>query len=283
MSEQDQRTKMFGNAESYERFMGRWSRVVAPLFVQFAGVPDGSHILDIGSGTGSLAFAAAELMPSGRILGIDPSGEYIGYANSRNAFANRVAFRVGDAQRLELPEGSFGAALSLLVFNFIPDPAKALSEARRVTIRGGVIAAAVWDYGDAMRMLRAFWDAAVSLDPGVEKRDEKWMPLCRRGELERLWTRGGLEKVREQSLDVEMHFRSFSDYWDPFLLGQGPAGAYAASLDHHRLAALRTEVKRRLSVTAEETPILLAARVWAVRGIAPKKRPAARTTARRPQ
>ena len=204
------------------------------------------------------------------ILGIDPSKEYVAYANSRNRFPDRAAFEIGDAQQLPYPGASFDASLSLLVFNFIPDPAKALGELRRITKPGGVIAAAVWDYGAGMRMLRAFWDAAVTIDPGAEKLDEKHMPLCRAGELSDLWKRGGLENIREQPLEIAMKFPSFADYWDPFLLGQGPAGSYAARLAPGQVQALRAEVRRRLSLPAEDAPFVLPSRVWAVRGTVPK-------------
>ena len=50
---------MFGNAEAYARFMGRWSCVIAPLLVDYADVTHSGHLLDIGSGTGALAFEAA--------------------------------------------------------------------------------------------------------------------------------------------------------------------------------------------------------------------------------
>lgn len=262
---------MFGNAEAYERFMGRWSRLVAPRFVDFTGLPEQGRFLDVGAGTGSLAFAIAERNPHARVLGIDPSKEYAAYANNRNPFPDRATFELGDAQQLHFPEASFDAALSLLVFNFIPDPKKALSEVRRVTRPGGKISAAVWDYGAGMRMLRIFWDAAVNVDPGAEKLDEKRLPLCRAGELSSLWRQGGLENVREQPIDIRMRFESFADYWHPFLLGQGPAGSYVRRLDPNKLQVLRDEVKRRLSLAMEDTPLVLTARVWAVCGIIPDR------------
>jgi SAM-dependent methyltransferase len=172
---------------------------------------------------------------------------------------------------LQFPDAGFDATLSLLVFNFIPDPGKALREARRTTKPGGPITAAVWDYSAGMRMLRVFWDAAATIDPGAEKLDEKHMPLCRAGELAQLWKQGGLEGVHEQPLDVTMRFQSFADYWEPFLLGQGPAGAYARSLDSERLQGLRGEVKRRLSLSADDVPFALSARVWSVRGTVPRR------------
>jgi SAM-dependent methyltransferase len=269
---QERQPKMFGDAEAYERFMGRWSRLVAPRLVEFTNLPEGGRILDVGSGTGSLAFAIAERNRTARVLGIDPSQEYVAYAASRNSFPDRATFEVGDAQQLHFGDSGFDAALSLLVFNFIPDAKKALLEVSRVTKPGGRVSAAVWDYGAGMRMLRTFWDAAAHIDPGAEKLDEKHMPLCRSGELSALWRQGGLADVVERAIDVDMRFESFADYWDPFLLGQGPAGSYVRSLDRDKVQALRNEVKLRLSSSAENTPLVLTGRVWAVRGVVPNRR-----------
>ncbi len=266
---QPQKSKMFGDAEAYERFMGRWSRLVAPRLADFTDVPEQGRVLDVGSGTGSLAFAIAQRKPASHVVGIDPSKEYVAYAQSKNTFPTRATFEVGDAQTLHFANASFDAAASLLVFNFIPDPKKALMEVQRVTKPHGKVSAAVWDYGDGMRMLRTFWDAAVSLNSDVGKRDEKHMKLCRTGQLSDLWKQCGLEKIREQAIDVTMRFKSFADYWDPFLLGQGPAGAYTATLAGDALQKLRTDVKRRLSLKSEDAPFELLARVWAVRGEVP--------------
>ena len=266
---QEKNTAMFGDAEAYDRFMGRWSRLVAPLLVEFADIPDAGRVLDVGSGTGSLAFEIAARKPRCTVVGIDPSKEYVAYAASRNPVGARASFEVGDAQQLHFDAAAFRSSLSLLVFNFIPDPGKALREVTRVTGPGGRIAAAVWDYGAGMRMLRIFWDSAVSVDPRAETRDEKHMPLCRSGELSDLWRKAGLTNVDERPLDITMHFQSFADYWDPFVTGQGPAGAFIRGLDRPRLQMLRDEVKRRLHLSAEDAAFDLPARVWAVRGTVP--------------
>ena len=121
-------------------------------------------------------------------------------------------------------------------------------------------------------MLRTFWDAAVHTDPSAESLDEKHMPLCRAGELPALWKQGGLENVREQSVEIMMKFESFTDYWDPFLLGQGPAGSYVRRLERDKLQALRNAVQRLLSLSAGNTPFVLPARTWSVRGIVPSYR-----------
>jgi SAM-dependent methyltransferase len=261
---------MFADADDYERFMGRWSRLVAPQLVDYTGAPDRGRMLDVGSGTGALAFTLAERKPQALVLGIDPSKEYVDYAKSKNRFPNRVSFETGDAQQLRFADASFDASLSLLVFNFIPDPLKALKEVRRVTKPGGRVSASVWDYGDGMKMLRAFWDGAVHLDPKAKEHDERHMPLCRAGELAGLWREGGLENIQEQPHVIMMRFESFADYWDPFLLGQGPAGVYVKSLSRDQVQALRGEVKSRVSPSAEKSPFELSARVWSARGTVPK-------------
>lgn len=257
--------EIFGESAAYEKFMGRWSRQLAPLLVQFAGVRDGEAVLDVGSGTGSLAAAVRQAAPAARVTGIDPSAAYVAYARSQLP-EDGFRFVVGDAQAMEFPDASHERTLSLLVLNFIPDPAKALREMTRVTRPGGTVAAAVWDYGGGMQMLRIFWDEAVAADPAAAPRDERHMPLCRQGELAALWRAGGLANVEEQPLLFTMSFASFDDYWTPFLGGQGPAGAYVAKLSDDRRAALRARLLHRLADGSENRPLTLEARAWAVRG-----------------
>jgi SAM-dependent methyltransferase len=263
---------MFGDSEAYERFMGRWSTILAPLLVDFAQLHDTGRVLDVGSGTGALAFSIAKRKVHCQVLGIDPSKEYVGYARTRNPFPDRARFQVGDAQELRFSNATFDSSSSLLVFNFIPDRERALREVSRVTKPGGWVSAAVWDYGAGMRMLRAFWDAAGTVDPIALKFDESRMPLCRAGELGALWRQGGLARVEERQLDITMRFESFADYWDPFLLGQGPAGIYIRNLDGDRRQVLRDEVKRQLALSAEDAPFSIPARAWAVRGIVQSRR-----------
>jgi SAM-dependent methyltransferase len=256
---------IFAESDAYERFMGRWSRRLAPLLVDFAAIGEKDVVLDVGSGTGALAFAIAEARPAARVTGIDPSSAYVQYAQQR-ASGDRLQFTVGDGQKMTFPDASFDTAVSLLVMNFIPDPAKAVREMTRVTRRGGVVAAAVWDYGDGMQMLRVFWDEAVALDPAVAKRDERHMPLCRRGELAALWRANGLQQVEEEPITIELTFTSFDDYWQPFLGGQGPAGAYVRSLPEPQRAALENRLRQRLLATRPDRPFTLPARAWAVKG-----------------
>jgi SAM-dependent methyltransferase len=178
---------------------------------------------------------------------------------------------VGDAQNLPYPDGSFDKCLSLLVVNFIPDARRAVKEMRRVTRPGGRIAAAVWDYGGGMMMLRILWDTAVALDPAAERRHERNMPYCRKGELTALWTESGLQQVEEASLVIPLDFSSFEDYWSPFLTGVGPSGSYVSSLTADRQRMLRDQLGEKLLGGKPRRPFTLEARAWAVRGVVPRR------------
>lgn len=256
---------MFTLSEGYERFMGRWSRLLAPQYIAFAGIRDGERVLDVGTGTGSVASAVAAAMPASEIVAIDPSEAFIAYAKS-NARSERLRFEVGDAQALRHKDGAFDQAMSLLVLNFVPDPEKALGEMRRVTRPGGTVSACVWDYNAGMEMLRFFWDEVVALDPAMEPKDERHMKLCREGQLGALWRKAGLADVREGALTIEQRYTSFGDYWAPFLKGAGPGGAYVASLTEERRRVLEARLQKRLLGGRTDGAFTLTARAWCVRG-----------------
>jgi SAM-dependent methyltransferase len=265
-----QQGAIFGASDAYERFMGRWSRRLAPLFVTFASVVESDFVLDVGSGTGALAISLTEQLPSVCVTALDPSGAYVRSARER-AHGDRVRFVVGDAQALPLADAAFDKTLSLLVMSFVPDHGSAVREMIRVTRPDGLVAAAVWDYGEGMEMLRSFWDEAVSLDAGTAVRDERHMPLCKQGELAALWRVHGLQHVEESPIAIELAFASFGDYWIPFLGGQGPAGSYAASLPAAARTALESRLRKRLLGGRSEGGLTLRARAWAVKGTVPTR------------
>jgi SAM-dependent methyltransferase len=261
--------KMFAASAGYERFMGRWSRLLAPLYISFAGVKNGQRVLDVGTGTGSAAAAVEASMPASEIIGIDPSAGFIAYAQ-KNAKSTRARFEVGDAQALKFKDASFDHTLALLVMNFIPDHDKAIAEMRRVTRAQGIVSACVWDYDAGMQMLRFFWDEVVALDPAIEPKDERHMKLSRQGQLGDLWRKAGLINVLEAPLVIDQAYSSFNDYWEPFTKGAGPGGAYVVSLSPDRRQQLEARMRKRLLRDRQDGPFTLKARVWCVRGEVPK-------------
>jgi SAM-dependent methyltransferase len=265
----DLEAKMFSKSAEYERFMGRWSRLLAPAHIAFAGVKDGDRVLDVGTGTGALASTLEATMTSGEVVGIDPSNGFLAYAK-KNAKSDRVRFEVGDAQALRYKDASFDKTMSQLVMNFIPDHNKAIGEMRRVTRPQGVVSACVWDYDAGMEMLRFFWDEVVALDPAMAPKDERNMKLSREGQLGDLWKKAGLVNVQEKPLVIEQAFASFDDYWGPFLKGVGPGGAYVVSLTNDRRRNLEKRMRKRLLRNNEGGAFTLKARAWCVRGEVPK-------------
>jgi len=200
------------------------------------------------------------------VTGVDPSEGFVSFARHK-VTDNRTTFQIGDAQKLSLADGSSDATVSGLVINFIPDQAKAVTEMKRVTRPGGVVAAYVWDYAGEMQMMRHFWNAAVALDPNAASLDEgRRFPECRPEPLADLFRKAGLGDVKTRSIDVPTVFRNFEDYWTPFLGGQAPAPGYCMSLSEERRIALRDRIRASLPIKSDGT-IHLIARAWAVRGV----------------
>ena len=251
--------------EPYERYVGRWSRLVAREFVDWLNVPAGVRWLDVGCGTGALTQTVLDLADPARIVGVDLSAAFVEHAR-RAVLDERAEFLVGDAQELPVPDESVDAAVSALALNFVPEPERAAAGLRRVVCAGGTVAAYVWDYADGMQLMRAFWDTAAELDPVVADLDESLrFPLCRPEPLRELFAGAGLVGVETRAIDVPTVFADFDDYWSPFLGGQGPAPSYVASLHEDRRHELASRLRERLPAGADGS-IALVARAWAVRG-----------------
>jgi SAM-dependent methyltransferase len=247
----------------YERYVGRWSRRVAPLFLSWLKIPAGRRWLDVGCGTGALTAAILDCCSPASTFGVEPSEGFLEAA--KESLADRAVLRQGSATAIPLGDASVDVVVSGLVLNFVPDQRAALVEMARVAANGGTIAAYVWDYAGKMELMRHFWDAAVELNPGAATLDEGVrFPSCRPQALEELFLGAGLEEVEVTPLDIPTPFADFDDYWQPFLGGQGPAPAYAMSLDEVRRARLRDRLRERLPAAADGS-ISLIARVWATR------------------
>jgi SAM-dependent methyltransferase len=255
----------FASGAAYEPYVGRWSRRVAVEFLDWLDAEPGGDWLDVGCGTGALTETIlAEARPAS-VVGIDPAQGYIDYARE-HVRDRRAAFKSGDATPLPFEAKQFDAVVSGLALNFIPRPDLAVSEMARFTLRGGIVAAYVWDYAGGMQMLRVFWDAAIEADRTLADEDEgRRFPMCQPGPLTQMWHTAGLDRVEVRPIDVTTHFRDFDDYWLPFLGGQGPAAGYVTTLAEDSRAALRERIRSRLPVSADGS-ISLAARAWAVRG-----------------
>jgi SAM-dependent methyltransferase len=249
--------------DPYESYVGRWSRRVAPRFLSWLAPAPGMRWLDVGCGTGALCDAIDAQCRPACLAGAEPSEGFLNTARRR--LGERADLCQGSAASLPFEDGAFDVVVSGLVLNFVPDPRAGLAEMRRVTRAGGTIAAYVWDYAGGMQLMRAFWDAAVALDPRAAALDEgARFPLCRREALADLFAAAGLRQVQTGAIEVPTPFENFDDYWQPFLGGQGPAPAYAMALGEDARERLRERLRQDLPVR-DDGSIALTARAWAVR------------------
>ncbi|HEV7845412.1 MAG TPA: class I SAM-dependent methyltransferase [Thermoleophilaceae bacterium] len=247
--------------DKYDRFMGRYSRELAPPFIEFAGVDRGMVVVDVGCGPGALTKRLLERVGAGNVAAADPSEPFVAAATERAPGAD---VRLAPAEELPWEENRFDAALSQLVVNFMRDADAGVSEMRRVTQPGGVVAACTWSYED-MDMLREFWDAARRLDSGAPH-EATTMSYRSVEDLKQLWQRVGLNGLQTDHLRVESAYTGFDELWEPFTHGVGPAGAYLAKLDPGQREQLRTEFFKGLGEPAGE--FTLSATACAVRGTA---------------
>ncbi len=229
-----------GNA--YDRFMGRYSIALAPAFAASAGIEPGHRVLDVGCGTGALTGELVRRVGADRVAACDPSPAFVTACRARHP---GVEVKAGQAEALDYADGGFDIAYAQLVFHFVSDPGRAAGELSRVVAPGGRVALCVWDFAVGMEMLRAFWDAALSLDPDAP--DELGtFRFGRAGELSDLLTSVGLTEVREEELTVSSGYADFDELWGTFELGIGPAGAHVAGLEPEPRAALRDAYFRHL-------------------------------------
>jgi len=248
-------------ADSYDRFMGRFSRPLAVPFLEAAGLHAGQRVLDVGCGPGALTARLVSLLGADNVAAVDPSAPFVTAAKER--FPG-VDVHTGSAELLPFDDNSFDASLAQLVVHFMGDPVAGLREMARVTVPGGVVAACVWDHADGGGPLSTFWRAVKELDPGAH--DESALPGSREGHLAELFEAAGLSGIEPSSLTVTVGFATFAEWWEPYTLGVGPSGVYAAGLDDAR----RGELTARLQELLPPAPFDVPASAWCVRGRVPR-------------
>ena len=256
-------------AATYERTMGRWSRRLAPLFLDFAGAArDGERALDLGCGTGSLTFALAGRSPGAAVTGCDIAEPLLAHARVVNPDPARIRFQAGDARALPYPDGAFDRVLSSLVLMLIPDGERAACEMARMVRPGGTVAAAVWGFRGGVVHSRLALDTAAALDPEAAAfRDRFHAGLGPRpGELAGGWRRVGLREVREADLTIRMEFADFVDFWEPMSEGN-TFGTMLRGLPAERRALIRDRAEAAYRSGEPDGPRSFAATAWAVAGL----------------
>ena len=248
------------DAARYDRFMGRYSSRLAPLFCEFAGIEADQRVLDVGCGPGALTAELVGTVGAASVSAVDPSRQFVEAARGRYP---GVDVRLASVEDLPYRDDDFDTVCAQLVVHFMADPVGGLVEMSRVTRSGGRVAACVWDHAGDRSPISAFWQAVRELRLGAE--DESDLPGARRGHLSELFGSAGLDRIEEAELTVRVEQETFDDWWSPFTLGVGPAGAYAQTLGDEEVASVRDRCRRSLG----DGPFTVAATVWAARGSAP--------------
>lgn len=246
-------------ADAYDRFMGRYSSPLAPLFADFGRVSDGQRVVDVGSGPGALTEELVRRVGATAVAAVDPSPPFVSAIEER---LPEVDVRLAPAEELPFEKSSFDAALAQLVVQFMRDPIAGLREMARVTRDDGLVVASVWDHGGGHGPLSALWNVVREIDPGA--RDESGLAGTREGDLTERFEQAGLREIEETALTVSVEHPTFEDWWEPYTLGVGPAGAYVAGLDPEQRADLREHCRASLP----DPPFVIEARAWSARGLA---------------
>jgi len=245
-------------AEAYDRFMGVHSRQLAPQLVDLAGVRQGDRVLDVGCGPGALTAELVKRLGAGSVAAVDPSESFVEAAQARYP---GVDVRRARAEALPYGDRSFDAALAQLVVHFMANPAAGLREMARVTRRDGVVAACVWDHAGGRSPVAAFWQAARDVGTGIQ--DEAALAGAREGHLAELFEASDLRHVERAVLVARVEYCRFDDWWEPFALGVGPAGAHFVALSPDQ----RTRLRERCQALLPRAPFEVASSAWAARGI----------------
>lgn len=256
----------FDDSTAYERAMGRWSRAVAPLFLQWLAPPTNARWLDVGCGTGVLTHTVLELCAPAAVVGIDPAVSQITEA-SRRPLAGRAAFRIADARKLPFPDTDFDVVAAALVLNFIPDRSQAMAEMRRVTRVGGTVAAYVWDFAQELSPsgpLRRAMRRSGGDVPAIPGTSESQIDS-----LKGLFQQTGLERVETKTIDVCLAYRDFHDFWQAQTPSYAPTTRIIASMTDSERARLMRGVRDELPA-APGGLVEYVARANAVKGRIPR-------------
>ena len=254
----------FTDGEAYERRMGRWSRIVGEVFLDWLAVPNGLRWIDVGCGDGAFTEVLIARCAPSAVSAVDPSEGQLSYARTRPG-TKLAEFRVGDALALPYPDRSFDAAAMALAISFVPDPVKAATEMTRVVQPGGWVATYMWDLpGGGIPvepMFRALKSLGIAVSvPGTE--------VSRRDNMRAVWEKAGLQSIDTRVIRIPVGYTDFNDFWQSYSVPEGPSGMAIRKMSPSQIEQLKAELREELP-TGPDGHIAYEAFANAVKGRAP--------------
>jgi ubiquinone/menaquinone biosynthesis C-methylase UbiE len=257
----------FTDGEAYERMMGRWSRPVGKMFLNWLDAPKGFRWLDVGCGNGAFTEEIIARCDPATVMAIDPSDEQLAFARTRPG-TKMAKFEVGDAHKLSFDDGSFDAAIMALVLAFLPDPNKAVAELARVVRPGGWVAAYMWDLPNGGAPTSPIYTAIESLGLTVPFRPN--YEASRLEAMRGFWEKAGLEAIETRVIRIPVGFANFDEFWDAKAAPVGPQGKVIAGMSPAAREQLRTRLREQLPA-ASDGHILYESFANAVKGRVPER------------
>ncbi|HYI49951.1 MAG TPA: class I SAM-dependent methyltransferase [Microbacterium sp.] len=245
-------------ATAYDRFMGRFSRPLSVAFADWLGLAQGWTALDVGCGPGALTEVLAGRLGAASVSAVDPSEPFVAAIRERLPAVSVVR---ASAEHLPFGDEAFDLTVAQLVVHFLTDPPGGVAELRRVTRSGGTVALNVWDFEGRRAPQSVFLGALKSVVGDAD--DEADRAGARHGDLAALLRDSGCRRIEQIELAVTISSPTFEDWWEPYTLGVGPAGAQLLALDPER----RRLVHDRCRELVGSGPVHTTATAWAAKGI----------------
>jgi SAM-dependent methyltransferase len=231
---------------SFARDGASKSRHYAAALVDLVAPAVGSHVLDIATGTGVVAVAAAQRVgPTGQVVATDFVAEWAPYVAESAAEAGvaNVTFEVMSAEALALPDAAFDAVLCQFGLMFVPDKLLALREMRRVLKPGGTLGLAVWSVAERVGLFTVAGIIGAALPPTPGPPPASPLSLGEPGLIERLVTEAGFSNVAAQPFTLTFDILSAESEWERWTGDlSNPMSARVAELPAGERSALRDQV-----------------------------------------
>ena len=243
-------------AHSYDRFMGRWSRLFVPALVDAARIARGDRVLDLAAGTGEGALAAIAAAPDIRVVAVDMSAPMLGAARIKAA-GQRVTMAVMDGQTLACRSDSFDAALCMLGLMFFPDPMQGASELRRVLRRGARAAVCAWSRHDRAPFPGILLSVLAHHVPDQRAELLSSFSLGDPDHLHAVLEGGGLSRVEVAPALRRIVFDGFDDFWDPIADGGARVSHALLRLPAATRVTVRDEVRALIAPFEREGHLVI--------------------------